>query len=111
MTAVMTFAVQYVYDDRTTSRDELRPEHRSFLRSLLEAGSLLASGPTAGPERVDEPGAGADRTQVAPGALLLVRAASVEDACALLDADPFWRDGLVVARRVRGWDPVIGPWA
>jgi len=92
-----TFAVQYTYDDRAARLDEVRPEHRAFLAGLYAAGSLLASGPLA-----DDGGA--------PGALLIVAAASDLQAAELLDADPFARDGLIAARVIRAWVQVYGPW-
>ena len=90
------FAVQYTYDDRTQRRDEVRPEHRAYLSGLLDAGSLLASGPWA---------------DGAPGALLLLSADSAAEVEHLLDADPFVREGLVAGRTLREWTPVFGPWA
>ncbi len=93
------FAVLYEYDDRHAERDRTRPEHRTFLHGLHDRGVLLASGPWAGADA--EP----------PGALLLLRAGSADDAVAALDDDPFVRAGLVVRRTAREWDPVIGPWA
>ncbi len=89
------FAVSYEYDSRTSAQDVLRPEHRAFLRSLLDDGRLLASGPW---------------TDGAAGALLLVRAADGPAALAMLDADPFWGAGFIAHRTARGWNPVIGPW-
>jgi uncharacterized protein YciI len=94
---VPVFAVTYEYDQRAGERDALRPDHRAFLRDLHDAGVLLASGPLDG-----GPG---------PGALLLLRAEDDRAALATLDADPFWTAGLVAERSVRGWVPVIGPWA
>lgn len=91
-----TFAVEYRYDDRATTRDQVRPAHRAFLAALLADGTLLASGPfTDGPA----------------GALLLVVAPDAPAAAALLDADPFWTAGLVADRTVRGWEPVLRVWA
>jgi len=90
-----TFVVEYRYDARAAVRDEIRPRHRAFLGALLADGSLLASGPiTDGPA----------------GALLLVVAQSVPAVEQLLDGDPFWQAGLVSARTVRGWDPVLRSW-
>ena len=98
-----TFAVHYVYDDRTDLRDEVRPDHRRYLAALVDSGELLASGPFTGPTvgRGDEP----------DGALLLVRADSPEGVAALLDDDPFMTRGLISARTVRPWNAVMGPWA
>ncbi len=97
------FAVQYTYDHRTDERDRVRPSHRAFLADLLDAGTLLASGPFTGPT------AG---LQAEPdGALLLVRADDVAHVERTLDADPFALTGLVASRAIRPWDPVFGPWS
>ncbi len=90
-----TFVVSYVYDERRAEQDVLRPAHRAFLRSLLDDGVLLASGPwTEGPS----------------GALILLRADDGAAALAALDPDPFLAAGFIAERTVRGWNPVIGPW-
>lgn len=91
-----TFAVTYVYDDRACDRDIHRPAHRGFLGGLYAAGVLLASGPVSVGDM--------------QGALLVVRADSVEAAEALLDADPFHTEGLVSSRAVAEWTVVFGPW-
>ena len=39
------FAVQYVYSSDAELVARVRPEHHVYLRSLVEAGSLKASGP------------------------------------------------------------------
>lgn len=117
------FAVQYVYDDRTDVRDEVRPAHRAYLRSLLDDGVLLASGPYTG--STSEPGAATGAaTAEAPrdgagdpaaadpdGALLLVRAASEAELAEVLARDPFATAGLIARTTARGWVPVMGPWA
>ncbi len=90
------FAVEYTYDAaRTDDVATLRPEHREFLRGLLEQGALLASGPWL--------------DNAAPGALLLVVAPDMDAAQRLLDDDPFHRAHLVSKRTLRPWNPVIGP--
>jgi len=90
------FAVHYTYDDRTDRRDEVRPEHRAYLGRLESEGTLLASGPYA--------------DEGVPGALLVMSAGSADEVDALLDTDPFVREGLVSARVVREWTQVFGPW-
>lgn len=113
-----TYCVQYVYDDRTARRDEVRPAHRDHLRGLLETGRLLASGPYQGstvllrgglaePAVADAPGGAPEPS----GALLLLRCEDLGELGAVLDADPFWQHGLIAERSVRAWDPVIGPWS
>lgn len=92
------FAVTYTYTADAAARDEHRPAHRAFLGSLLDAGTLAASGPLAAQDGAD-------------GALVLVRADDAAGALAVLDADPFWALGLVADRAARAWTPVIGPWA
>ncbi|TGO04568.1 YciI family protein [Serinibacter arcticus] len=89
------FAVEYTYDDRAQERDAVRPAHREFLRGLLEAGDLLASGPLAD----------------GSGALLVVVADDDDAAADLLAADPFRAAGLILTTTARGWSPVIGPWS
>jgi uncharacterized protein YciI len=100
------FAVQYVYVNRPESLGEVRPQHRAFLAGLLAEGTLLASGPY-----LTGPGTAWPDEQAPPGALLLVRAESPEAAAKLLEADPFYVEGLIEERGVRGWVPVMGPFS
>ncbi|MBC7291770.1 MAG: hypothetical protein H5T83_10640 [Actinotalea sp.] len=101
------YAIEYEYDSRRDVQDALRPEHRQFVRSLVDDGTVLASGPwRGGPVGDDTPPGTA-----APGALLLLRAESAEAALAALDGDPFRAAGLLASRRAREWDPVVGPFA
>jgi uncharacterized protein YciI len=93
---VTVYAVRYTYDRRTGLQDEVRPEHRAYLRSLADSGSLLGSGPFASGD---------------PGALLIFRADSREALDALLAADPFAGIGVIAATEVRPWALVLGPWA
>ena len=88
------YAVEYTYTNDTETRDRVRPEHRAYLRSRLESGDLLASGPFA-----------------EGGALLLFSASSRDSLGALLAGDPFAAAGVIESTTVRVWDPVIGPWA
>ena len=90
------FAVTYEYDEREALRDEIRPAHRSFLRSLYDAGVLLASGPLG---------------TTGAGALIVLHADGPDDALGTLAEDPFWVSGVVADRHAREWKPVIGPWA
>lgn len=94
--AVPIFAVTYAYAAPDEELAAVRPEHRAFLRGLLDQGVLLASGPWA---------------DGVAGALLLLRAVDGDAALAALDPDPFWAAGFIASRDVRGWNPVIGPWA
>ena len=89
------FAVTYTYSATETELGEIRPTHREFLKELLEQQILLASGPMV------------DR----PGALLIVRADSVEAVADILDQDPFDIAGYIGERAIAEWNPVFGPWS
>lgn len=92
------FAVEYLYDpDRPDDRDRIRPEHRAFLQSLAETGTILVRGPYAD----DQP----------PGALIVVSADDAAAALRALDPDPFHREGVILERTLREWTPVGDhPW-
>ncbi|MFC8046614.1 YciI family protein [Nocardia sp. NPDC057353] len=88
-----TFAVHYTYSDATVpGRDVHRAEHRNWLGALVDAGTLLTSGPY--PD--------------GSGALLLFRVDSEGELRDLLERDPFAREELIDAVRVVEWLPVLG---
>ena len=90
-----TFAVTYAYAANSSAgRDEHRPRHVDFLREQFDGGTLVKSGPF-GPEED-------------PGALLIIEADSKADVEALMDQDPFYRNGLVAQRSIRQWNVVFG---
>ncbi len=89
------FAVTYAYDASAESLNEIRPTHREFLAKLLEEGVLLASGPMVDTN----------------GALLILRADSVEEVSHLLNTDPFDIAGFIGERTITEWNPVFGPWS
>lgn len=89
------FAVTYTYQASDETLAEIRPTHREFLKALLDAGTLLASGPLVG----------------SAGALLVLRAESVEQVAETLDADPFDIAGVIGERTIVQWNPVFGPWS
>jgi uncharacterized protein YciI len=90
-----TFAVTYAYAANSSAgRDEHRPRHVEFLREQFDGGMLVKSGPF-GPEED-------------PGALLIIEADSKADVEALMDQDPFYRNGLVAQRSIRQWNVVFG---
>lgn len=85
------YAVQYLYQPgRDADRDTHRPEHRDYLQSMADAGTILLRGPYADAEG-------------GPGALIIVRADSPEAVAAAMDPDPFNREGLIEQRVVREW--------
>jgi uncharacterized protein YciI len=92
---VSVFAVQYFYSAEADQLAEIRPIHREWLTQLLADGSLLASGPL-----VDF-----------PGALLIFKAASLEELSHLLDHDPFDIAGFIGERTVSEWNPIFGPFS
>ncbi|WP_433631194.1 YciI family protein [Nocardia sp. CA-120079] len=90
------FAVHYTYSDATVeARDTVRPEHRAWLNGLIDAGSLLTSGPY--PD--------------GSGALLLFRVADEAAIKELLPQDPFARENLIEDVRAVEWLPVMGTFA
>lgn len=90
-----TYAVTYSYAVDEDQLNVIRPTHREWLSGLLAEGVLLASGPM-----VD-----------VPGALLILRAESLEALAALLDNDPFDIAGFIGERVITQWNPVFGPWS
>jgi len=89
------FAVTYRYSADVATRDNLRAEHRDYLRRLADRGLLLVSGPF-GPDE-------------APGALLLFRADDKAHVDALVEKDPFTPSGVIAETDSTEWEPVIGP--
>ena len=90
-----TFAVTYTYGAPNEVLNQIRPTHRAYLSSFLEAGVLLASGPYVG---VHE-------------ALLIFRADSAKAVAELLDQDPFHLAGYIAERTITQWNPIFGPWS
>lgn len=89
------FAVVHTYTEDSAGRDEHRPAHREYLNALGDRGVNLCSGPF-GPRE-------------APGALLLIRADTKEQAVRYTDDDPFRLHGLVRAVTAQEWIPALGP--
>ena len=82
-----------VVPDYAVRRVPYRPAHLAYARPFIERGELVLGGALAEP--VD-------------GAVLLFRADSPEVARAFAAADPYVRQGLVTAWRVRPWTTVVG---
>ncbi|HEU0164064.1 MAG TPA: YciI family protein [Thermomicrobiales bacterium] len=85
------FAVDLSLNSDLDRRGEVRPEHREYLRSLVDAGKLHESGPYL------------DNS----GALLIYIAESVADVQEILAADPYTKAGLVEGAKIREWNIVI----
>lgn len=87
------FAVHYTYVDDPELIAQHRPDHRTFLSSLVGRGLIVA---------------GACPGTTPPSALLIVEAESPEDVGDLLADDPFRLRGVLSEARVVSWTPVIG---
>ena len=87
------YVVTYGYSADEIELNQIRPKHRLWLGEQLAAGHLLASGPML------------DR----PAALLIWKAASIEELNALLDQDPFDLAGMIGERTIEAWNPIFGP--
>jgi uncharacterized protein YciI len=89
------FAVEYRYvsaPEGAARLDEVRPEHRAWLRERAEAGDLLASGPYEGGAK----------------ALLIFQAADRGALDTVLAEDPFAQASLIADTVVTPWNPIIG---
>lgn len=90
------FAIHYVYSEATVpARDIHRPEHRAWLNALVDAGTVLTSGPYAD----------------GSGALILVSAEDLDAVTELFENDPFNREGLLQDKRITEWLPTMGAFA
>ncbi len=88
------FAVHYTYGSaKAALRDEYRPLHRQWLGEEHTAGNVLLVG--AYPD--------------GSGALLVIRAESLEAAEAFIANDPFIAHEAVDAVRVVEWGQLYGP--
>ncbi|MDR2565732.1 MAG: YciI family protein [Bifidobacteriaceae bacterium] len=87
------FAVHYRYADNQEAVAAAKPAHRAYLAERLDEGTLLASGPFAD----------------ALEGLLIIRVDGLQDAEALVAADPIVRAGLVDQAAIRPWSPTLGP--
>jgi uncharacterized protein len=82
-----------VVDDYVEKRGAFRTQHLDLARQAHERGELVLAGALAEP---------------ADGAVLLFRGESPDVAVAFAKADPYVKNGLVKAWRVRKWNTVIG---
>jgi uncharacterized protein len=82
--------IEYVQD--ATKVQAVRPTHRQYLTTLKDKGQLVLAGPfTDG-----------------SGSLIVYEAATVEEAEALLQSDPFFAHGIFTRYQLRPWNPVMG---
>lgn len=89
------FAVTYTYSPDSEEIVSLRPTHREFIGGLKEKGQIIGSGPFTDGEG---------------GALIVIEledGSTSADAEALMDQDPFYKEGALENRSIRIWNPVI----
>lgn len=87
----MIFAALIDYSPDASKIAEHRPAHRAYLKSLLDSGNLVISGPF-----LDD-----------GGGLLVYEAPTKEDAEALIRADPFAKAGVFVSWTIRPWKIIM----
>lgn len=87
----MKFAAIIEYSADSAKVEAVRPAHRQYLTELLGKGQLFASGPFTD----------------APGALIVYVADTLEQAEALLQADPFNAAGVFLRWQIRPWKVVF----
>lgn len=90
-----TFTIEYRYNPTNELVLTHRPAHREFLGSLLEAGTLIASGPHTDPEGTS---------------LIIIRlpeGSTIEDAKEAMKHDPFIVNDALDEVRVSIWNPVL----
>ncbi len=85
------FAAIIEFTDDNELRQQTRPGHREYLRSLLDAGKIRESGPW-----VDD-----------TGAMIVYQATDAAEAQALLDADPYRAAGVIANARIKEWNIVM----
>ena len=85
------FAVILTYSDDNEKRQAVRPSHRDYLRGLADQGKLLHAGPF-----VDD-----------SGSLIIYEADSSDEVQAILDADPFSKEGVITDSVIREWNRVL----
>ena len=78
----------YVDDQQVVAR--IRPTHRRYMAQLTAAGKLIAGGPFAD----------------GSGALFIYEVASLDEAQALVAADPYSTDGAFANTELRAWNVV-----
>lgn len=85
------FLGEYVYDKEPEKREAARPEHRDYLRGLLDRGLVVMAGPMA-----DD-----------ANGYVLYRTDSLEQASALLQNDPYITLGGASCTGPREWNVVL----
>lgn len=69
-------------------------EHVLYLKGLINAGKIIASGPIKG--------------AALRSGFILFRARDISEVKAMVEADPFSREGLIASLEIAQWDPLFG---
>ncbi|MGC4105747.1 MAG: YciI family protein [Thermomicrobiales bacterium] len=85
------FVVTLTFTDDVEHLLAVRPRHREYLLSMLEAGKLHESGPFA------------DDT----GGMVIYEAADVAEVEEILANDPYAPEGIIASRTIREWKLVF----
>lgn len=91
------YVVQYLYVTDADLVAKTRPDHRAYLRTLVDAGTLKASGPYVGTER--------------DSANLIFSAGSAAEVRQAIAADPMSVEGALESFTVNEWNPILGVFA
>ncbi|MCW2922737.1 MAG: hypothetical protein JWM98_141 [Thermoleophilia bacterium] len=86
-----TYIREIAMEPEDERRLAVRPEHREYVRGCFERGEVRMSGPLAGDA----------------GAVIVYEAADEAAARALVDADPYRREGVVREVSLREWTVVV----
>ncbi|HVI57660.1 MAG TPA: YciI family protein [Luteimonas sp.] len=98
----MWYAIEgYDGQDVLARRKESRPRHLARLVELRDAGRLLLAGPCPAIDAVDPGPAGFS------GSLVVAEFASLDEARAWADADPYVDAGVYARVEVRPFNPVL----
>lgn len=85
------FAAVIKFTGDVERRQQVRPTHREYLKSLIEQGKLYESGPF-----VDD-----------SGALLIYDAADFAEVQEIMGADPYAPNGIIAEVQINEWNRVI----
>lgn len=98
----MWYAIEgYDGEDVLALRGEARPRHLARLQELRDAGRLLLAGPCPAIDAIDPGPAGFS------GSLVVAEFASLEEARAWAEADPYVGAGVYARVEVRPFNPVL----
>ena len=85
------FAVTLEFTDDSEKRTAVRPTHREYLKTLLDSGKLVESGPF-----VDD-----------SGALMIYDVEDLAAAEAQLANDPYTPNGIIKSSTIKEWNVVM----